>query len=130
MKNTTNVRILTLPPRACWAKGTPISESALFGDLSSFMPDRSSAFRWQCQDAHRQNQRAEPSLHPATGADMMWMELKQADPRATVEVLPKSNFGRVRWVICALLFFACVINYMDRQVLGLLKPDLMKIFCW
>jgi len=33
-------------------------------------------------------------------------------------------------VICALLFFACVVNYMDRQVLGLLKPDLMKIFGW
>jgi len=28
--------------------------------------------------------------------------------------------GRFRWVICALLFFACVVNYMDRQVLGLL----------
>lgn len=38
--------------------------------------------------------------------------------------------GRFRWVICALLFFACVVNYMDRQVLGLLKPDLMRIFGW
>lgn len=38
--------------------------------------------------------------------------------------------GKFRWVICALLFFACVINYMDRQVLGLLKPELVKIFGW
>lgn len=38
--------------------------------------------------------------------------------------------GKFRWVICALLFFACVINYMDRQVLGLLKPDLMRILNW
>lgn len=38
--------------------------------------------------------------------------------------------GRYRWIICALLFFACVINYMDRQVLGLLKPDLMRILNW
>jgi ACS family hexuronate transporter-like MFS transporter len=38
--------------------------------------------------------------------------------------------GKFRWVICALLFFACMINYMDRQVLGLLKPELMKIFHW
>ncbi|HTS69607.1 MAG TPA: MFS transporter [Terriglobia bacterium] len=27
-----------------------------------------------------------------------------------------------RWVICALLFFATTINYIDRQVLGLLAP--------
>jgi ACS family hexuronate transporter-like MFS transporter len=40
------------------------------------------------------------------------------------------HIGSFRWVICALLFFACVVNYMDRQVLGLLKPDLMKIFGW
>ena len=32
-----------------------------------------------------------------------------------------SNF---RWKICALLFFATTLNYMDRQVLGLLKPTL------
>ena len=38
--------------------------------------------------------------------------------------------GKFRWVICALLFFACVINYMDRQVLGLLKPELVKEFGW
>ena len=38
--------------------------------------------------------------------------------------------GRFRWVICALLFFACLINYMDRQVLGLLKPDLSRTFGW
>ena len=28
-----------------------------------------------------------------------------------------------RWRICALLFFATTINYLDRQVLGLLKPE-------
>ncbi len=38
--------------------------------------------------------------------------------------------GHFRWVICALLFFACVVNYMDRQVLGLLKPDLSRTFHW
>ena len=41
-----------------------------------------------------------------------------------------SQVGKYRWVICALLFFACVINYMDRQVLGLLKSELMKTFHW
>lgn len=29
-----------------------------------------------------------------------------------------------RWKICALLFFATTLNYMDRQVLALLKPTL------
>ncbi|HJW98939.1 MAG TPA: MFS transporter [Terriglobales bacterium] len=38
--------------------------------------------------------------------------------------------GNFRWTICALLFFATTINYMDRQVLGLLAPDLQKIFRW
>ena len=32
--------------------------------------------------------------------------------------------GRYRWVICALLFFAATINYIDRQVIGILKPTL------
>jgi ACS family hexuronate transporter-like MFS transporter len=36
----------------------------------------------------------------------------------------------LRWVICALLFFATTINYMDRQVLGLLAPLLQKTFRW
>ena len=35
-----------------------------------------------------------------------------------------------RWVICALVFAATLINYMDRQVLGLLKPNLTKTFGW
>ena len=35
-----------------------------------------------------------------------------------------------RWVICALVFAATLINYMDRQVLGLLKPNLAKTFGW
>ncbi len=38
--------------------------------------------------------------------------------------------GRFRWVICALLFIATLINYMDRQVLGILKPELAKVFGW
>lgn len=35
---------------------------------------------------------------------------------------------RVRWLICALLFFAAVINYIDRQVIGILKPTLQEQF--
>ena len=35
---------------------------------------------------------------------------------------------RYRWVICALLFFAAAINYIDRQVIGILKPTLQDQF--
>jgi MFS transporter, ACS family, hexuronate transporter len=37
---------------------------------------------------------------------------------------------RHRWVICALLFFATTINYVDRQVIGILKPTLSAEFGW
>ena len=32
------------------------------------------------------------------------------------------KIGNCRWTICALLFFASTINYLDRQVIGILKP--------
>lgn len=35
-----------------------------------------------------------------------------------------------RWIIVALLFFATTINYLDRQIIGLLKPALEKEFSW
>jgi len=38
--------------------------------------------------------------------------------------------GKVRWVICALLFFAATVNYIDRQVIGILKPSLAEEFKW
>src|SRR6186713_2871276 len=42
----------------------------------------------------------------------------------------KENIGRYRWVICALLFFATTINYIDRQVLGILAPTLQREIGW
>jgi ACS family hexuronate transporter-like MFS transporter len=45
------------------------------------------------------------------------------DGRQAPEV--KARIGHVRWTICAMLFAATTINYMDRQVLALLKPTLM-----
>jgi MFS transporter, ACS family, hexuronate transporter len=41
-----------------------------------------------------------------------------------------ATIGRYRWVICALLFFATTINYIDRQVLGFLAPDLQRSIGW
>ena len=40
------------------------------------------------------------------------------------------KIGKYRWTICALLFFATTVNYLDRQVLSLLAPDLSKEFSW
>ncbi len=42
----------------------------------------------------------------------------------------QSKIGRYRWVICALLFFATTINYMDRQVIGILRPVLQQELHW
>ncbi len=40
------------------------------------------------------------------------------------EEQPLARMGRVRWTICAMLFAATSINYMDRQVISILKPTL------
>ena len=42
----------------------------------------------------------------------------------------RAAVGRVRWVVCALLFFATTINYVDRQIIGILKPTLVAQFGW
>jgi ACS family hexuronate transporter-like MFS transporter len=40
------------------------------------------------------------------------------------------NPGRVRWLVVLLLFAPTVINYVDRQMIGLLKPTLQSEFRW
>jgi ACS family hexuronate transporter-like MFS transporter len=42
----------------------------------------------------------------------------------------KEKIGRYRWTICALLFFATTISYIDRQVIGILGPLLQKDLGW
>src|SRR5438445_8496991 len=41
-----------------------------------------------------------------------------------------SKAGYFRWVICALLLLGTTKNYMDRQVLGVLKTTLQHDFSW
>jgi ACS family hexuronate transporter-like MFS transporter len=38
--------------------------------------------------------------------------------------------GYFRWVICGLLFFATTINYIDRQIIAILKKPLQEEFHW
>ena len=40
------------------------------------------------------------------------------------------KIGNKRWIVSALLFFAATINYIDRQVIGLLKDELSTKFHW
>ncbi|OIR01786.1 L-galactonate transporter [mine drainage metagenome] len=42
----------------------------------------------------------------------------------------KSAGDRFRWTVLTLLFASTVINYMDRQILGILKPDLSRSLGW
>ena len=48
----------------------------------------------------------------------------------TPDAVSPRPHGQFRWTICALLFFATTINYIDRQILGLLAPDLQRIIGW
>jgi ACS family hexuronate transporter-like MFS transporter len=44
--------------------------------------------------------------------------------------MSNSPIGRYRWTVVGLLFAATTINYVDRQVIGLLKPTLTTVFGW
>ena len=51
--------------------------------------------------------------------------LKTTEPAAASLAI-----GTYRWRICALLFFVTTLNYMDRQVLGVLAPELQRVIGW
>lgn len=56
------------------------------------------------------------------------MARKAAVAISNIEVA--ARVGRYRWRICALLFLATTINYIDRNVLGVLAPELQRIIGW
>jgi ACS family hexuronate transporter-like MFS transporter len=65
------------------------------------------------------------------------LQNKRTDTKAISKVgsLPQDNsipstIGIYRWRICALVFFATTINYLDRQVISLLKSTLSGEFHW
>lgn len=41
-----------------------------------------------------------------------------------------NQIGKYRWTICALIFFATTVNYLDRVVISLLKPYIATAFHW
>jgi MFS transporter, ACS family, hexuronate transporter len=66
------------------------------------------------------------------------VEAAQADTAADqgsvssngADVLFTQWISHYRWLICALLFFATSINYVDRQIIGLLKQTLQGQIGW
>ena len=57
-------------------------------------------------------------------------QLEALDPPAERMSSPARPAGWYRWVVCALLFGATTINYVDRGVLGVLAPDLQREMGW
>ncbi len=52
------------------------------------------------------------------------------NPVESASTGPAQGVGGQRWLVCGLLFFAATVNYMDRQVIALLKPTLQLQFGW
>src|SRR5690349_10638058 len=59
---------------------------------------------------------------------MKQVETQSEPVRSSADVAARP--GGFRWVICALLFFATTINYIDRQILSLLKEILDQQIGW
>jgi MFS transporter, ACS family, hexuronate transporter len=57
-------------------------------------------------------------------------QVPSSSPQSSAVGTPVRAGGNYRWIICALLFFAATINYVDRQVIGILKPTLQQEFGW
>ena len=49
------------------------------------------------------------------------------DTRLTTE---STFFGGIRWQVCAMIFFATTVNYLDRTVISYLKPYMAEEFGW
>src|SRR5512140_1464856 len=61
--------------------------------------------------------------------------MNQQDKALPTAELPRpasaaAAVGHYRWTICSLLFFATTINYLDRNILGILAPTLQKEIGW
>jgi ACS family hexuronate transporter-like MFS transporter len=70
--------------------------------------------------------RVEDSIATPAAAHVQASNPPQADARSrTMQAV-----GHYRWTICALLFFGTTMNYVDRQVLGLLAPELQTRIGW
>jgi ACS family hexuronate transporter-like MFS transporter len=53
-----------------------------------------------------------------------------SEASSAIPTAAAARVGRYRWLICALLFAATAINYIDRQMIGVLKPTLQAEMGW
>jgi ACS family hexuronate transporter-like MFS transporter len=67
-------------------------------------------------------------MDPAQPTSASGIAASQAQSGATAAV--HSRLGYFRWIICGLLLLGTTKNYMDRQVLGVLKTTLQHDFTW
>jgi ACS family hexuronate transporter-like MFS transporter len=51
-------------------------------------------------------------------------------PAPTEAAVLSKTAHKYRWIICGLLFFATSVNYIDRQILGILAPVLQAEIRW
>ena len=59
--------------------------------------------------------------------------MQLTSPKEKLQSPPSGDggvIGKYRWTICALVFFATTINYLDRSVISLLKTYLENDFNW
>jgi ACS family hexuronate transporter-like MFS transporter len=71
--------------------------------------------------------RVEDSIATPAAANI---QASSSPPAGPCSVGMTQAVGRYRWTICALLFFGTTMNYVDRQVLGLLAPELQTKIGW
>jgi ACS family hexuronate transporter-like MFS transporter len=57
--------------------------------------------------------------------------MTQGDPVVSPPVTVRERtVAHFRWYICGLLFYATTVNYMDRMVLGIVKPTIAHDLGW
>lgn len=52
------------------------------------------------------------------------------ESEVNIDLTEKAKMTSYRWMVCTLLFFATTINYIDRNVLGILNPTLQVKIGW
>src|SRR5215218_11299296 len=70
-----------------------------------------------------------PRVHPIPATEPAAADPAFASRGGAPAAAVPPRFG-YRWTICALLFAATTINYIDRQVLGILAPTLQRELGW
>src|SRR5579883_3504016 len=67
-----------------------------------------------------------PAPHSCHNGSLM----ESTRPAAATASSINEVMTRYRWRICALCFLATTISYVDRQVLGVLAPELQRVIGW